>query len=310
MSQQLPTLFAGSCGAALAARVAGALGWSVAASTSRRFPDGEVSVDIGESVRGRDVILIQPTAPPVNDNLIELLAFADACRRDAARGISAVVPYFGYARADRRGARRQPITARLVADLMQAAGIDQLVTVDIHSEAIEGFFRIPMVDLDATPLLCEALRERLEPDAVIVSPDLGRLRTALAIGLQLDRPVAALHKERLSGAEVQVHQLIGDVRGRACLLIDDMISTGRTIAAAAEALARAGARRTDTVAATHGVFSPGATAVLGDAGITNVIVTDTVPARDDWPPVRSVSVAPLLAEAIRRATGAPAAGPP
>lgn len=298
MLPQPPLLFAGSSGRALAAGVAESLGWAVAHSSCERFPDGEVAVDIEQSVRNRHVFLLQSTAPPVNDNLLELLAFADACRRAAARRLIAVVPYFGYARADRRRQQRKPITARLVADLMQTAGIGHVVTVDIHSDAIDGFFRIPLGNLDASPLLADALRPRIEADTIIVSPDLGRLHATLALGKRLDVAVAAVHKERLSGDQVQVHQVMGDVRGRSCILFDDMISTGGTIAAAASALRNAGADRVHTVAATHGVFSPAAAATLRDAGVNNVIVTDTVPAHRHWPPVQTVSVVPLLAEAM------------
>ncbi|MCI0433813.1 MAG: ribose-phosphate diphosphokinase, partial [Gemmatimonadetes bacterium] len=176
MTQQAGVLlFGGSAAAELAPCVAERLGWRLGGCTVRRFPDGEVSVRLEESVRGREVFLLQSTSPPVNDNLMELLAFADACRRSAANRITAIAPYFGYARADRRGGRRDPITASLVADLIQVAGIDHLVSVDLHSPAIEGFFRIPVDSLSALPVLAEALKQRVTRETVVVSPDLGRL---------------------------------------------------------------------------------------------------------------------------------------
>ena len=222
---------------------------------------------IDEPVRGREVFLVQPTAPPVNDHLVELLAFADACRRSAAARITAVVPYFGYARADKRHGRREPITASLVARLMQAAGVDHIVTLDLHAEQIEGFFHIPVDSLTAVPTLCQALRGRLPegwwssrrmPDG---SPWPPTTRTGSAA------PVAVLHKRRTSGTETVVTHVVGDVRGRPCLIIDDMISTGGTIARAVEALLAAGARPEIVVAASHGLFVGEARARLSHEAI-------------------------------------------
>jgi ribose-phosphate pyrophosphokinase len=293
-------LFAGSAATELAACVADRLGWRLGACSVRRFPDGEVNVRLEESVRGREVFFLQPTSPPVNDNLMELLAFTDACRRSAANRVTSIAPYFGYARADRRGGRRDPITASLVAGLMEGAGVDHLVSVDLHSPAIEGFFRIPVDSLSALPVLADALKPRLTRETVVVSPDLGRLEEAVELGRRLALPVGAVHKKRLSGTEVQTLDVIGDVRDKSCLILDDMISTGGTIAAATEALAAAGARRDWIVAATHAVFAPGAAEVLGAAGVRMVLVTDTIPPRPEWPAVERVSVAPLLADALRR----------
>jgi ribose-phosphate pyrophosphokinase len=301
MTQQAGVLlFGGSAAMELAPRVADRLEWRLGACSVRRFPDGEVSVRLEESVRGREVFFLQPTSPPVNDNLMELLAFTDACRRSAASRVTAIAPYFGYARADRRGGRRDPITASLVADLVEAAGVDHLVAVDLHSAALEGFFRIPVDNLSALPVLAEALKQRVTRETVVVSPDLGRLEAAIELGRRLGSPAGAVHKKRLSGTEVQTLAVIGDVRDRSCVILDDMISTGGTIAAATEALAAAGARRDWIVAASHGVFSPGARAVLGAAGVRDVLVTDSIPPQPDWPAVERVSIAPLLAEALRR----------
>ena len=231
---------------------------------------------IDEPVRGREVFLVQPTAPPVNDHLVELLAFADACRRSAAARITAVVPYFGYARADKRHGRREPITASLVARLMQAAGIDHIVTLDLHAEQIEGFFHIPVDSLTAVPTLCQALRGRLPDGVVVVSPDAGRVAMATDYAHRLGCPVAILHKRRTSGTETVVTHVVGDVRDRPCLIIDDMISTGGTIARAVEALLAAGARPEIIVAASHGLFVGEARARLGHEVIQEVFVTDSV----------------------------------
>ncbi|MGH7555713.1 MAG: ribose-phosphate diphosphokinase [Longimicrobiales bacterium] len=293
-------LFGGSAAAELAPCVADRLGWRLGSCSVRRFPDGEVNVRLEESVRGREVFFLQPTSPPVNDNLMELLAFTDACRRSAASRVTAIAPYFGYARADRRGGRRDPIAASLVASMIEAAGVDYLVSVDLHSPAIEGFFRIPVDSLSALPVLADALKPRMTRETVVVSPDLGRLEAASELGRRLGLSVAAVHKKRLSGTEVQTLAVIGDVRDRSCVILDDMISTGGTIAAATEALAGAGAHADWIVAATHGVFAPGAAAMLGAAGVQAVLVTDTIPPAPDWPAVERVSIAPLLAEALRR----------
>lgn len=297
------TLVAGSANRALAEAVAVALDAPLGACTAERFPDGEVSVRLDEPVRGREVVLLQPTAPPVNDHLVELLAFADACRRAAALRVVAVLPYFGYARSDRRDGRRTPITGSLVARLMQTAGVDQVVTLDVHTPALEGFFHVPVDDLTAVPLLADALRARVPEDAVIVAPDLGAVRLANRYAVRLDRPVAVCHKQRRSATEVSVGRVTGDVAGRACVIVDDMISTGSTIAESVRALLAAGALPDVTVVATHGVFAPGALAKLAAVGVRTLLVTDSIAPR--WEPAPDlapivVPVAPLLATAIRR----------
>lgn len=295
-------LLAGSANRPLAEAVARDLGVAPAGSTVERFPDGELSVRIDESVRGREVFVVQPTAPPVNDHLVELLAFADACRRAAAARIVAVVPYFGYARADRRRGRRVPVAARMAADLMEAAGVDHVVTLDVHTPQVEGFFRIPVDNLSAIPLLCDAVRGRVAPDAVVVSPDLGAVGRAAQVAARLGLTTAVVHKRRLDGARVEAVQLIGEVRGRECLIVDDMVSTGATVAECIRVLTDGGALPGFVVAATHGVFSEGAAGRLADAGAREVVVTDTVAPAEGGPPpgVRVVSVAPLLATALDR----------
>ncbi len=294
-------IFAGAASAELADAIARELGVVLSARTVERFPDGEISVHIDESVRGHEVFIVQSTSPPVNDHLVELLIFADACRRAAADRVTAVVPYFGYARSDKRQGLRRPITASAVADWMRSAGIGHLITVDVHTPQLEGFFRIPVDDLTAVPLLCESLRQDIPADAVVVTPDLGGVHRATEYAERLGLSVAVCHKHRVSGTEVKVTDITGDVRDRTCLIVDDMISTGGTIAEGIRALLAAGARADFTVAATHGVFVEGAYARLAEAGVRTVFVTDTIAIADRaWPPLRVVSAAPLIAAALRR----------
>lgn len=295
------SIFAGTANPELAAAIARELGVDLGRCTVERFPDGEISVHLDESVRGHEVFIVQPTSPPVNDHLIELLVFADACRRAAAARVTAVVPYFGYARSDKRQGLRRPITASFVADFMRCTGIAHVLTVDLHTPQLEGFFRIPVDDLTAVPLLCASLRHQIPGDAVVVTPDLGGVRRATEFGQRLGVPIAVCHKHRTSGTEVKVTEITGDVRDRACVIVDDMITTGGTIAESARALVKAGARPDFTVAATHGVFVDGAFARLAEAGARTVLVTDTVAITDrEWPPLRVVSAAPLIAAALRR----------
>ena len=293
-------LFAGTANPPLADAVASELGLTLAGSHVEHFPDGELSVRLLESVRAKDVYVLQPTAPPVNDTLMELLAFADACRRSAAARVTAVVPYFGYARADRRNQRRAPITASLVAGLMETAGIDHVLSVDLHSPQIEGFFSGPVDSLSAVGPICDALAGTLPPDLTVVSPDAGRVKAATDYAQRLGAPMAIIMKRRESGTRTEVTHLVGDVAGRACLIVDDMISTGGTLVSSIHALREAGAREF-YIAATHGLLVGDACTRLQDAGVTRVVVTDTVQVpRRDWSALHVVSLAPLVAEAIRR----------
>jgi ribose-phosphate pyrophosphokinase len=295
------TIFAGTANPELAEAVAAGLGVRLGASTVERFPDGEVSVRLEESVRGRELFVVQPTAPPVNEHLVELLAFADACRRASAARVTAVVPYFGYARSDKRDGRREPIAASMVADLMQAVGIGHVVTVDLHTPQTEGFFRVAVDNLTAVGVLADALRGSLPEGAVVVSPDAGRVKMATEFAARLGAPVVVLHKRRVSGTETKVTHLVGDVRGRRCLIVDDMISTGGTIVESARALRAAGARAEFLVAATHGLLLEGAREKLARAGVGEILVTDTVPVKAEGGPlVRVATVAPLVADALRR----------
>ena len=305
------SIFAGTANAELAGAIARELGMGLGSCTVERFPDGELSVHLEQSVLGHDVVVVQPTSPPVNDHLIELLVFADACRRAAAARLIAVVPYLGYARSDRRQGLRQSITASVVADFMCCTGIDHLLTLEMHTPQLEGFFRMPVDDLTAVPLLGASLHHQIPDYAVVVSPDLGGLWRATELGQRLGLPVAVCHKRRLSGTDVRITDVTGDVRGRACVIVDDMITTGGTIAEAVRALLAVGARPDFTVAATHGVFVSGAYARLAEAGVHAVLVTDTIALSErEWPPLRVVSVAPLIAAALRRLLGAESSADP
>jgi ribose-phosphate pyrophosphokinase len=299
-------LVAGSASRHLAAAVEHELGRRFASASIERFPDGEVSVSLDEAVRGQEVILLAATAPPVNDHLVELLALADACRRADAARIVSLLPYFGYARSDRRDGRRTPIMASLVAQLAERAGIDHVVSIDLHAPAIEGSFRIPVDNLTAVPALTSAIvggtKGQATP-AVIVAPDLGAVRLANRYATMLDLPVAICHKQRLSGSEVSISRITGVVVGRRCIIVDDMISTGATIAESVRALNDAGSASEHVVVATHAVFAPGALEKVATAGVRELFVTDSIEPRYAasaplTPAV--VSIAPLLATAIRR----------
>jgi ribose-phosphate pyrophosphokinase len=301
-------LFAGTANPPLAQAIARRLGRPLGRCTWTTFPDGESSVLVEESVQGREVVLVQPTSPPVNEHLMEVLICADACRRADATGITALVPYLGYARQDKRGNRRAPITASVVAQMMQSVGITRLVTLDLHTDQIEGFFTIPVEHLTAVPLLCEAVRQFVPMDAVVVSPDVGRVTAATDYARRLGTSVVILHKQRESGAATTVTHVVGEVRGRACLIIDDMIATGATLERSIAALLEAGARPEIVIAATHGLFLEGARERLSHPSIRALVVTDAVPPPDDWPVVRTVSVAPVFADAILRMLHAPHSG--
>ena len=294
-------LFGGSASRKLAALIAQHLDQPLGRSFIEHFPDGEINVRLDELVRGRAVFIIQSTCPPVSENIFELLAFADACRRSAAASITAVVPYFGYARSDQRHGRREPIMASMVAGLMQTAGIGHVLTVDLHAAQIEGFFRIPVDSLSALPTLVSEIRPRIPAGTIVVSPDEGRFKTATALARRLRTRVAVLHKQREGGTITSVLKVVGDVQGQVCLIIDDMIATGGTIAKSVDALLGAGAKPEIYVAATHGLFVDRARETLKHPAIREILVTDSVPSElDGWQEVQVVSLAPLLAAAIRR----------
>ncbi len=295
-------LLAGPANVALATAVADAVGVPLASRDVSRFPDGEIHVELHETVRDADVYLLQPTAPPIETHLLQLLFLVDACRRGGAARVTAVLPYFGYARQDRRASGREAIGARVVADMLRGAGVDRVVAIDLHTTTLEGVFPVPLEHLSAVPLTSRAIHaSRDGAPGVVVAPDAGATKLAERWGRLLELPVAFVHKTRLSGEAVATHGVAGSVQGRAPLIVDDMISTGGTMAGAIEAVLAAGATRDVLVAVTHGLFVGPAVERLARLPIRRLIVTDTVGgARPAGLPLEIVSVAPLLADAIGR----------
>ncbi|WP_030925840.1 ribose-phosphate diphosphokinase [Streptosporangium amethystogenes] len=293
-------IVAGTANRALAGSVASMLGIEPAAAVVERFPDGELR-PVVDGLGGADVYLVQPTGPPVNEHVMELLLLVDACRRAGAARITAVMPYFGYARQDRRGRAGQAIGVHVVANALASAGMWRLIVVDPHTVALEAICAVPAEMLTAVPVLSQALGEQVRDGTVVVAPDLGAVKLAEHYGRLLSRPVAVVRKTRLSGTSVIAEELVGDVRDRPVVIVDDMISTGGTIEAAAEVVADHGAAPEIIVVATHGLFVESAAKRLGRATIQRVLVTDTVaqPTRPEMP-LSVCSVAPLLADAIRR----------
>jgi ribose-phosphate pyrophosphokinase len=290
-------LFSGTANPKLAYEIAKALGVRLGDAIVGRFPDGEIKVQLGESVRGNDVYIIQPTCPPVNDNLMELLTLVDAVRRSSASRINAVIPYFGYARQDKQVAGREPITAKLVSTLLEAAGVERVITIDLHSRQLQGFFDIPLDMLSALRTIANHLRSGGLDDTVIVSPDTGRSEEARRLTELLGLPLAFMYKRRTSERDTQVTAVIGDVVGKRVILVDDVISTGGTLRRAVEALIEAGAHPDVRIAATHAVLAGDAREKLAHPAIKELIVTDTIPlGLEDRYTV--LSVAPLLASAI------------
>jgi ribose-phosphate pyrophosphokinase len=292
------TAIAGTANSSLAASIAQGLDVALCPRTLRRFPDGELQVRIEQSVRGHDVYVIGPTSHPVDEHVMELLFLADACRRAGAARLTAVVPYFGYARQDRRAAGREAVGAAVIARLLEDAGFARIVGVDLHTPAIEGFFRIPLEHLSATKLLADAVRTT--PDSVIVAPDLGSVKLAQRYQAHLGLPVVILHKSRRSGSEVLLRSVIGEVRDRAPIIVDDMIATGGTIEAAVNGLLEAGCRPGVSVATTHGVFAGDAVARLQALPIQQLIGTNSVESAELPAHFQVVNLAPMIAATISR----------
>jgi ribose-phosphate pyrophosphokinase len=296
-------VFTGNSNPALAQKICESLGITMGTARVKTFSDGEILIEIGENVRGRDVYIIQSTCAPTNNNLMELLIMTDALKRASAATITAVIPYYGYARQDRKAAPRTPITAKLVADLITTAGVDRVVTVDLHAGQIQGFFNIPVDNLYAVPVILDYLKKRFAGEQVVmVTPDAGGTERARAFAKRMECTLAVIDKRRTGPNVAEVMHLIGDVRDKVAIILDDMIDTAGTLTQAAKALKENGARAI-YACATHGVLSGPAIERINNSDIEEVVLTDTIPLGDkgqDTSKVRVLSVAELLAEAIRR----------
>jgi ribose-phosphate pyrophosphokinase len=297
-------VFTGNAHPQLAAAIAGYLHQPLGRVHVNRFSDGETSVEIMEDVRGRDVFIVQPTSAPTNDNLMELLVMTDALRRSSARRITAVIPYFGYARQDRRPrSARVAITAKLVANMLTAAGVDRVLTVDLHADQIQGFFDIPVDNVYASPILLGDVWKHNGNDLMVVSPDVGGVVRARAIAKRLDdADLAIIDKRRPKANVAKVMNIIGDVEGRSCVLIDDMVDTAGTLCKAADALKEHGASRVAAYC-THPVLSGPAVDNINASLLDELVVTDTIPLREaarNCKKIRQLSIAEMLAETMRR----------
>jgi len=296
------TIFSGNANRQLAQSICRYVDTPLGDAEVTRFADGEIYVEIKENVRGVNCFVVQPTCSPVNDNLMELLVMIDALKRASAGSIVAVIPYFGYARQDRKSKPRTPISARLVADLLTAAGVDRVVAIDLHAGQIQGFFNIPVDHLYGMPVLMESLRSRFTSEAVIVSPDAGGVERARAYSKRLGSSLAIIDKRRPAPNVSQVVNIIGDVRGRDAIIVDDMIDTAGTLTAAAQAVMEQGARAV-YACATHAVLSDPAIDRIMASPLKELITTDTVTPRavvTDCSKVKILSVAKLLGEAVKR----------
>ena len=295
------TLFTGNANPKLAQDIAGYLGIQLGKAEVGTFSDGECSVDVLENVRGRDVFVIQPTCAPANTHLMELLVMTDALRRASARRITAVIPYYGYARQDRKARPRAPITAKLVANLITTSGCDRALCLDLHAGQIQGFFDIPVDNLYATPVLLQAIREKVRGDITIISPDAGGVERARAYAKRLDATLAIIDKRRERANVSEVMHIIGDVSGRTCVIVDDMVDTAGTLTEAARCLKEEGAAAV-YAAITHPVLSGPAIKRINESPLELLITTDTIPLRPDveCSKIHVVTVARQLGEAIRR----------
>lgn len=296
-------VFTGNANPELAQKVVERLDIPMGKAHVDRFSDGEVSVEIQENVRGKDVFIIQSTCAPTNDNLMELIVFADAMRRASATRITAVIPYFGYARQDRRPrSARVPISAKVVASMIANVGIDRVLTVDLHADQIQGFFDIPVDNVYGSPVLLDDILDQQYEDVIVVSPDVGGVVRARAVAKQLDCDLAIIDKRRERANESQVMNIIGDVSGRTCILVDDMCDTAGTLCKAAQALKDKGAERVVSYV-THPVLSGPAVNNIIASQLDELVVTDTIPLSEQaqkCDKIRQLSISPLLAEAVRR----------
>jgi ribose-phosphate pyrophosphokinase len=296
-------LFSGNANPELARDIAAYLETPLGKIKVQRFSDGETFIEINENVRGVDAFIIQPTCSPVNDHVMELLIMADTLRRASAATITAVIPYYGYGRQDRKVAPRTPISAKLVADLIESSGVDRVVSIDLHAGQIQGFFNIPFDHLYGMPVMLEDyLKKNFDSSAVVVSPDAGGVERARAYSKRLNASLAIIDKRRERANVSEVMNLIGDVKGKQCIIVDDMIDTAGTLTGAAKALIEYGATRV-VACATHGVLSGPAIQRIVESPIDEVVVSDTIPlspAARTCPKIKQVSMARLLGEAIKR----------
>jgi len=296
-------LVAGNSNPALAQEIAKALDLQLTKAVVRRFADMEIFVEIQENVRGSDVYIIQSTSFPANDHLMELLIITDALRRASARRITAVIPYFGYARQDRKVGSRSPISAKLVANLITRAGVDRVLTLDLHAEQIQGFFDIPTDNLYASPVMVRDIRERFDlTKLMVVSPDVGGVARARGLAKRINAPLAIIDKRRERAGESEVMNVIGDVDGYTCILIDDIVDSGGTLVNAADALIANGAREVYAYIS-HGVLSGGAAARIAGSRLKELVITDSIQPTEavrDAANIRTLSIAGLIGEAIGR----------
>ena len=294
-------IFTGNANPALAKEICDYLGLPLGEAFVGRFNNGEVQIMIDESVRGKDVFIIQPTSYPVNDNLMELMVMADALKRASACHITAVVPYYGYARQDRKTRGREPITAKLVANLMQTSGITRLVTIDLHAGQIQGFFDVPVDHLYGASILAKYINEKNLEDVIVVSPDLGGVTRARDLADRIGAPIAIIEKKRPEPGVAKVMNLIGDVKGKNCIIVDDIVDTAGSLVEGAKALEEFGAKSV-MAAVTHAVLTDPASERIANSNIKELIVTNTMPLPENCKldNVTQLSVAPLLGEAIMR----------
>ncbi len=297
-------VFTGNANPELARLIVERLDLPLGEATCGQFSDGEITIDIQENVRGKDVFIIQPTCVPTNDNIMELILMADALRRSSAGRVTAVIPYYGYARQDRRvRSARVPISAKVVADMLETGGVDRVLTVDLHADQIQGFFNIPMDNIYGSPILLDDIEKQNYEDLIVVSPDVGGVVRARAIAKQLnDADLAIIDKRRPQANEAQVMHIIGDVTDRTCVLVDDMVDTAGTLCKAADALKQFGAKKV-VAYCTHPVLSGSALKNIQNSELDELVVTDTIPLTDEAKAsgkIRQLTLAGLLAESIRR----------
>lgn len=300
MSERI-ILLAGSSNEGLAKEISSYLNTSLTPMEIKQFNDGETYVHIEKSVRGARVFIIQPTSPPVNNKLMELLLIVDACKRASAKEINVIVPYFGYSRQDRKALPREPISAKVAANILEAVGIDRLVTFDLHVDQIQGFFNIPVDNLEAMPLIADYILDKKLKDVIVVAPDVGGARRARKLAKLLGTTIAIIDKRRPQHGVAEILNIIGDVEGKICIIVDDIIDTAGTITGAAKALKEKGAKEV-YLAATHALFSGDAVKKLQDKAIKEVIVTNSIdiPENKQFDRIKIISLASLLAESIKR----------